>query len=352
MPTVINRIKEGIEVESQYGNVSFYQSAPVLEIKNLSISLKENTLVKNLNLAIRPGEMLGLVGESGSGKSLTATAILGLLPKAMKVSEGQILMGGIDLASLSEKEMRRIRGKEIAYIFQNYQGSFTPFIKLGKQLVETIRSHHEISKTDAKTKALIWLERVQLPAERIFGSYPHQLSGGQLQRSSLAAALMLSPALIIADEPTTALDVLSGERILDLLVDLQKDLKCAVLLISHDLKHVLKRTDSMAVMYGGQIVEMGLTKSIGMFPIHPYTKLLLQAKPVLSMDVPEKLAAIPGEPGLVAEHGCSFSLRCPKSFEQCSSIPTMKNAGIFRWNACHAVGANGGDLNVASQKSN
>ncbi|WP_063974743.1 ABC transporter ATP-binding protein [Domibacillus aminovorans] len=339
-------IKLAKQLKTNRGNkdTALFHSSPVLEIKNLSISLRnrngqeESTLVKKLNLSIWPGEMLGLAGESGSGKSLTASAILGLLPKALKVSEGQIAFQGRELISLSEKEMVHLRGKEIAYIFQNYQGSFTPFIKVGKQLVEAIRSHDNISKIEAKKRALIWLERVKLPAERIFASYPYRLSGGQLQRASLAAALMFEPALIIADEPTTALDVLTGEKILDLLADLQKDLNCAVLLISHDLKHVLKRSDSMAVMYGGQIVEKGLTESLRENPRHPYTKLLLRARPVLRHTVPEKFTTIPGEPGLIAKQGCSFALRCPKSFAQCSIVPAMQPAGDFHWTACHATG--------------
>jgi oligopeptide/dipeptide ABC transporter ATP-binding protein len=332
-----------------------FRSPPLLEIKDLSISLhgangqKEKNVVKKLNLKIRPGEMLGLAGESGSGKSLTATAILGLLPRSFKVPEGKVDLNGRELTSLSEKEMRPLRGKEIAYLFQNYQGSFTPFIKIGKQLVEVIRSHEKIGKPEAKKRALSWLERVNLPAERIFNSYPYQLSGGQLQRASLAGALMFKPSLIIADEPTTALDILTGEKILDLLVDLQKELNCAVLLISHDLKHLLKRTDSMAVMYGGQIVEKGLTKNIQGNPIHPYTKLLLQARPILSREVPDTLVAIPGEPGLISEHGCSFALRCSKSLEQCSIVPEMQSTGDSHWTACHAVDEKGDDNNASSR---
>ncbi|MCP3765028.1 ABC transporter ATP-binding protein [Domibacillus sp. A3M-37] len=343
MATVL-KLTEQFTKESGNKEAAFFRSSPVLDIKNLSISLhggngqKERILVKKLNFSIRPGEILGLAGESGSGKSLTASAILGLLPKSLKVSEGQIKFDGRELTSLSGKEMGRLRGKEIAYISQNYQGSFTPFMKIGKQLVEALRSHDKISKRDAKKKALIWLERVKLPAERIFASYPHQLSGGQLQRASLAAALMFEPTLIIADEPTTALDVLTGERVLDLLAELQKDLNCAVLFISHNLSYVLKRTDSMAVMYGGQIVEKGLTKSIRGNPAHPYTKLLLKARPVLSQTVPEKFAAIPGEPGLVAEQGCSFALRCPHSSEQCSIVPMKQSVGDFHWMACHVTG--------------
>lgn len=328
-------------------------SLPLLEIKNLSISINGtkgqhgDKLVKALNLTIRPGEMLGLVGESGSGKSLTASAILGLLQKSMEVLEGQILFNDRDLMSISKKEMRSLRGKEITYIFQNYQGSFTPFIKIGNQFIEALRSHDKITKKDAETKALMWLERVRLPAERIFNSYPHELSGGQLQRASLAIALMFKPSLIIADEPTTALDVLTGEKILDLLVELQKELNCAVLLISHDLKHVLKRTDSMAVMYGGQIVEKGPTKILQTNPTHPYTKFLLQARPVLSLAKPEKLAVIPGEPGLVAKQGCAFALRCPNAFVQCGTLPKMRSQGNSHGTACHAVDMEG-DEKIAS----
>ncbi|MCP3764379.1 ABC transporter ATP-binding protein [Domibacillus sp. A3M-37] len=342
MEAVMTPAKE-IATEKDSEKDAFFRVSPVLEIKDLSVSSyggkgsEEKRLVKKVNFSIRPGEMVGLAGESGSGKSLTASAILGLLPKALRVSKGQILLQGQDLVNLPEKEMGRLRGKKIAYIFQNYQGSFTPFLKIGRQLVEALRSHDKISKPEAKKQALIWLERVKLPAERIFSSYPHQLSGGQLQRASLAAALMFKPALIIADEPTTALDVLTGEKVLDLLAELQKDLHCAVLLISHDLKHVLKRTDSMAVMYGGQIVEKGLTRSVKENPRHPYTKLLLQARPVLRHTAPEKFAAIPGEPGLIAKEGCSFAPRCPQSFEQCGTVPGMLTAGSFHWTACHAA---------------
>nr|WP_255485450.1 ABC transporter ATP-binding protein [Sporosarcina sp. BP05] len=305
-------------------------------------------MVKNINFTIKSGEMLGIVGESGSGKSLTACALVGLLPKSLKVTEGQIKLHGRELLNLSEKEMRRLRGNEIAYIFQNYQGSFTPFIKIGNQLIEALRSHRKISKLDAKKKVLIWLERVKLPANQVFTSYPYQLSGGQLQRAALAAALMFQPFLIVADEPTTALDVLTSENILDLLVELQKEYNCAVLLISHNLNHVLKRTDSIAVMYGGQIVERGLTNEIRKNPIHPYTKLLLQARPVLSRVVPEKLVVIPGEPGLVAEQGCAFALRCPKSFKKCSILPKMQSVGDSQWVACHAADLEADYTNASS----
>ncbi|MDQ0857941.1 ABC transporter ATP-binding protein [Bacillus sp. V2I10] len=324
--------------------------AVLLEIRDLSISslFSERKLVNKVNLTLKRGEMLGLAGESGSGKSLTALAVLGLLPSELYVSEGSITLYGKKLKGLSEKELRVLRGREIAYIFQHYQGSFTPFIKIGKQLAEALRSHFELTKKEAKEKALMWLNRVQLPAERIFGSYPHQLSGGQLQRASLASALMLEPALIIADEPTTALDVLTSESILDLLVQLQQELNCGILLISHDLGHLLKRTDSMAVMYGGQIAEKGFTKSIKNNPKHPYTKLLLNARPVLSREEPKGLAAIQGDPGLVASNGCSFSLRCPMAFEKCSAVPAFEEAENSHAAACHAAAGKGMNSNVRS----
>ncbi|MNI67398.1 Oligopeptide transport ATP-binding protein OppD [compost metagenome] len=165
---------------------------------------------------------------------------------------------------------------------QDYQGSFTPFIKIGKQLIETILTHKQVSRKEAKEIALAWLRRVALPAERVFTSYPFQLSGGQRQRISLAAALMLGPSLLIADEPTTALDVLTGEKILDLMAELQSQTGCAILLISHDLRQVLKRADRIAVMQEGRIVEMGETMQIRDQPVHPYTRQLLDACPRLT----------------------------------------------------------------------
>lgn len=333
--------------------------APVLRISDLTISTVsrkgkiEQTIVQGVDLSIYPGEMLGLVGESGSGKSVTAAAVLGLMPKSLLITEGQIYLKNIQLSSLSQKEKRRLRGQDVAYIFQNYQGSFTPFLKIGKQLVESIRSHNQVSINEAKETALDWLHRVQLPAERTFASYPFQLSGGQLQRASLAAALMMEPSLIIADEPTTALDVLTSEQVLDLLVQLQKEINCAVLLISHDLRHVLKRTDRMAVMYGGRLVEAGPTESIHHHPQHPYTQLLLQARPLLTAHIPEKLTTIPGESGAVAGKGCPFTLRCPLRVEQCSKMPVMNPVGDNHAAACHQIIAGEGadnEADIGSQK--
>lgn len=312
---------------------------PILEIKDLTISLsdKRRTLIKNMNLCIKNGQMLGLAGESGSGKSLTATAILGLLPRSLAVTGGTIQLGSYEITSLSENECRQIRGKEIAYLPQNYQSYFTPFIKIGTQLVEVIRTHTVKNKTEAKEMALYWLDRVNLPAERVFNSYSFQLSGGQLQRASLAAAIMFQPKLIIADEPTTALDVVNGEIILDLLKEVQQDMNCAVLLISHDLKSMVKRVDELAVLYGGQIAEVGKTSKIQNFPVHPYTALLFQSSLKLNKAVASELPTISGEPGLISETGCPFLLRCPYAMEECRIQPRMNAIGKHHLAACHRV---------------
>ncbi|WP_051827342.1 ABC transporter ATP-binding protein [Metabacillus indicus] len=312
----------------------------VLTVSNVSITLtnkhESRILVKNLNLKIKAGEMIGLAGESGSGKSMTAAAILGLLPPSARISKGSILFSGNELTAMKEKEMQKIRGKDVTYIFQNYQGSFTPFLKIGRQLVEAIKSHRQVRKANAEQEVLYWLERVKLPAERTFNSYPHQLSGGQLQRAALAASLMMKPSLIIADEPTTALDVLTGESILQLLADLQREIDCAVLLISHNLNHLLKRTDKMMIMYGGSIVEHGPTEMIATDPAHPYTKLLLSTQPKLEGSVPRRLPSIDGEPGLTAETGCPFALRCPLVMPECRTFPAFQEKNVHHWSACHA----------------
>lgn len=258
----------------------------VLQVEKLSVYAQkgkfQTPLVQDVNFTIHRGEMLALVGESGSGKSVTASTVLGLMPNALRIGGGSIHFQGEDVLAWSDKRRRQLRGKQIGYVFQDYQGSFTPFLKLGKQLVEMIRSHRDLSKQNAKDLALKWLDQVALPADRVFHSYPFQLSGGQRQRAAMAAAMMLEPSLLIADEPTTALDVLTGERVLDLLTNLQGQTGCAVLLISHDLRHVMKRADTIAVMKDGQIVEMNTAQAIQDNASHPYTQMLLKARPRLS----------------------------------------------------------------------
>ncbi|MCX7570982.1 ABC transporter ATP-binding protein [Tumebacillus sp. DT12] len=261
---------------------------PIVEVEALCVQALAKRgkdripLIQDVSFQIHPGEMLALVGESGSGKSVTAGAVLGLLPNALHIGSGSLRFQGEDVLAWTEKKRRGLLGSQIGCVFQDYQGSFTPFRKIGKQLTEMIRTHHSLSKATAKDLALEWLDQVALPAERVYDSYPFQLSGGQRQRTALAAAMMLRPALVVADEPTTALDVLTGERVLDLLAELQMQVGCAVLLISHDLRHVMKRADTVAVMKDGRIVECEATEMIRRRASHPYTQTLLHARPLLT----------------------------------------------------------------------
>ncbi|WP_237163238.1 ABC transporter ATP-binding protein [Paenibacillus sp. BIHB 4019] len=260
--------------------------APVLEVSQLQIFTRQGkeqrSLVHNVSFVIPKGETFALVGESGSGKSVTASAVLGLMSGSLAISSGEIRFCGDNVLDWSDKKRRGLRGREIGFIFQNYQESFTPFITVGKQMNETLRSHEKLTRRQAKEQALEWLEQVGLPAERVYSSYPFQLSGGQLQRAAIAAAMMLQPALLIADEPTTALDVISGERVLGVLANLQKRTGCSVLLISHDLRHVVKRASTIAVMKGGHIVELDTAEHILYDCHHEYTQQLLNARPYIT----------------------------------------------------------------------
>ncbi|GKU78821.1 ABC transporter ATP-binding protein [Paenibacillus sp. L3-i20] len=261
-------------------------SEAVLRVEQLYIDAylhkKCKPLVHGISFSINKGETLALVGESGSGKSVTASAVAGLLPKALRIRAGNILFQGESLCKWTKQLRKQLRGNRIGYVFQDYQGSFTPFIKIGSQLMEMIRTHRKLTNNEAKEIAMLWLARVALPADRVFASYPFQLSGGQRQRIAIAAALMLEPSLLIVDEPTTALDVITSTLILDLIAQLQTDTGCAVLLISHHLRQVLQRSHYIAVMQDGIIVEQGTARTIRDCPNHPYTKLLLAASPKLT----------------------------------------------------------------------
>ncbi|WP_078556625.1 ABC transporter ATP-binding protein [Bacillus alkalicellulosilyticus] len=266
-------------------------SQPLMTLRDVTIALElksENKrLVDNVNLRLNKGEIVGLIGESGSGKSLTAKAIMGLLPEAMNQS-GEILFKDHDLLTISPTQHRKLLGKEIAMIFQDYRGSFTPFIKVGNQLVETIRTHEKLRKKEAKKLALHVLEEMGLDGERVYKSYPFQLSGGQVQRAAIAMALALKPSVIICDEITTALDVMNGEKVLGYIDRIRKETGCAVLLITHDLAQAYKRTDRMYVMNQGSIVEEGLPEQIRCHHQHPYTKKLCSCLLSLPGEIPSK----------------------------------------------------------------
>jgi oligopeptide/dipeptide ABC transporter ATP-binding protein len=319
-----------------------YIEPPIVELIDMKVALMQQgrptkSLVKGIDLSLRAGEMVGLVGESGSGKSLTAAAIMGILPKQLQMTGGQIKFRGMDMNQMKKHERQALLGKEMSLVFQDHQGSLTPHKLIGKQMVEMIRFHLKLKANDAKQMSLAALEDVQLPAKRVFDSYSFQLSGGQGQRVAIAMAMLLHPALLIADEPTTALDVLTQYQILELLSKLQQETKCSILFISHDLAQVVHRTDRTAVMYGGHLVEEGPTEVVKAYPQHPYTKALMRARPTLN-DKARRLWTISGEPGLIAEKGCPFALRCPSAIEECNhQLPLMKELNQQQRVACHLV---------------
>ena len=295
-----------------------------LEVTNLSthIKLTRSTVkaVGNVDIGIDAGETLGLVGESGCGKSMLGLSILDLLPKGGKIIEGSVQLGGRELVSLRDSEMRKLRGNELAMIFQDSQSSLNPTKTIGEQVAEPVRLHRGASRGEANARALEVLELAGLPRPRErMGNYPHQLSGGLRQRVMIAIALACEPKVLLADEPTTALDVTIQAQILALLDDLEARLGMATLLVTHDMGVVAGRADRVSVMYAGRIVETGPTKEIFGAMRHPYTQALLGSIPKLSHDNREALVSIRGLPPDLTNPpaGCRFAPRCPRATDQC-----------------------------------
>lgn len=251
----------------------------VLTVNHLSVTGKQHKIVNDISFEIQEGEWFAIVGQSGSGKSMTASAIGQLLPPNLQAT-GEIDYAGSNLLTQSPSEMRKIRGKHLSYIFQDYQGSFTPFLTIGRHFEEYQQRHLDLSKTARKRQAKQALVSVGL-SEDIYTRYPVQLSGGQLQRVSIAIALLLKPNLLIADEPTTALDSVTSFKVLELLSELQAETGCAILFITHDLRHVRKYADRIAVMKDGVIIETGNKDQILNHPKHAYTELLIKSSPSL-----------------------------------------------------------------------
>ncbi|MGG1481495.1 ABC transporter ATP-binding protein [Bacillus smithii] len=289
----------------------------ILEVKNLHVSFDthagEVQAVRGVDFELKKGETLAIVGESGSGKSVTTKAIMRLIPSSSgSIKEGEILFAGKDLTKLSDSEMDQIRGKEISMIFQDPMTSLNPTMTIGKQIMEPLRKHRKLSKVEAKKKAIDLLHLVGLPQpEARFKQYPHQFSGGQRQRIVIAIALACNPKILIADEPTTALDVTIQAQILELMKDLQQKMETSIIFITHDLGVVANVADRVAVMYGGQIVEIGTVDEIFYDPRHPYTWGLLASMPSMEIDQNEELKAIPGTPPdlLRPPKGDAFALR-------------------------------------------
>ncbi len=275
--------------------------------------------VDGVSFAVRRGEIMGLVGESGCGKTMTVLSLLRLLPAAAEIKAGRALLEGRDLVALSEREMRGVRGKDIAMVFQEPMTSLDPSFTIGSQMTETILAHGAGTKKEARVRAIEMLERVGIPrAATRFGDYPHQFSGGMRQRVMIATALLLEPKLLIADEPTTALDVTIQAQILDLLAGLRADLGMSVILITHNLGVVYEIADRVAVMYAGEIVEADTVAAVFDDPRHPYTQGLMLSMPDLA-DPGQRLPVILGRvPELAAlPPGCRFAPRCPNRIPRC-----------------------------------
>jgi peptide/nickel transport system ATP-binding protein len=315
----------------------------LLELRGLRVSFRTEQgvvqAVDGLDLTLQSGEVLGVVGESGSGKSVSMLALLGLIDDPNVVIEGEALFRGRDLLKMGERELRGLRGRQVSMIFQDPMTSLNPVYSVGWQIAEQIRAHEQVSKRVAQRRAVELLESVGIPdAGRRVGDYPHQFSGGMRQRVMIAMALSCSPKLLIADEPTTALDVTIQAQILELLDSLRVDVGAAVILITHDIGVVAGLADRVMVMYAGRTVERASTLDLFDRPQHPYTWGLMGSVPRLDGDKPKRLAAIPGQPPSLISlpPGCSFAPRCPHRFEACDlAQPALEaRAGEAHLDAC------------------
>ncbi|MEU6931502.1 ABC transporter ATP-binding protein [Streptomyces sp. NPDC046385] len=318
----------------------------LLEVRDLHVEFHTRDgvakAVNGVNYSVDAGETLAVLGESGSGKSVTAQAVMGILDMPPgKISGGEILFQGKDLLKLKEEERRKIRGAKMAMVFQDALSSLNPVVSVGEQLGEMFQVHRGMSKKDSRAKAVELMDRVRIPAakERV-GQYPHQFSGGMRQRIMIAMALALEPELIIADEPTTALDVTVQAQVMDLLAELQRELNMGLILITHDLGVVADVADKIAVMYAGRIVEQAPVHEIYKAPAHPYTRGLLDSIPRLDQKGQE-LYAIKGLPPnlLAIPSGCAFNPRCPLAQDVCrTDVPPLYDvteSPVPRSSACH-----------------
>lgn len=313
----------------------------LLEIRNLKVDLMSARgivyALNGVNLQICPGEIHGLVGESGSGKSMTSKSIMRLHNEQRSRMSGEIIFQGEDLLKVSKKRMQNIRGKSISMIFQDAMTSLNPLLTIGEQISETYRRHEKCSKAEARKKTCEILEKTGInPPEKRYGQYPYELSGGLQQRVMIAIAIACQPDLLIADEPTTALDVTIQAQILELLKNLSRDMGMSILLVTHNFGIVAEICDRVSVMYAGKIVETCDTKTIFRRAAHPYSKALIASIPKTGMNV-EYLPTIPGSPPeLFSENtGCAYMPRCPYADEQCNRTPENRDCGNGHTAACH-----------------
>ena len=298
----------------------------------------EITAIEEVSFSLKEGEILGIVGESGSGKSVTALTIMGLLPTPpARIAAGKVLFQGQELTKLSSREMQRIRGPGIAMIFQEPMTSLNPVFSIGDQIMETIKAHESLPAATLRKRAIDMLDKVGIPsAARRLDDYPHQMSGGQRQRVMIAIALACNPKLLIADEPTTALDVTIQAQILDLLMDLRDEFRMAIMIITHNMGVIAETADRVLVMYAGRVIEEAPVARVFDHPIHPYTRGLLECVPSITEDR-ARLIAIPGTLPDPARRppGCRYSVRCRYAQPSCSdALPPLILEEADHWAAC------------------
>jgi len=334
---------QSMPLTSQNGRTVSYSDEPALEVSNLAVSFPSEAgavrAVRGVSYQLMPGEVLGIVGESGSGKSVTAMAVLGLLPEAAHIT-GSVRLGGRELLGLDDKEMSKIRGKDLAMVFQDPLSALTPVFTIGTQIIEALQIHQNISKTQARTRAIELLDLVGIPdPQRRVDNFPHEFSGGMRQRAMIAQAIANDPAVIIADEPTTALDVTIQAQILEVLKSAKEATGAAIVMITHDLGVVAGFADRVMVMYAGKPVETGVVEDIYYEPRMPYTIGLLGSIPRLDDDERTALTPIEGNPPNLSALpvGCPFQARCPIVLDICREVepPLAKAGSEAHHSACH-----------------
>ncbi len=327
----------------------------VLDVKDLKTVFKtrrgEVHAVNNVSFHLEPGELLGVVGESGSGKSVTMMSLIGLLPMPpAEVRNGTVMFEGQDLLTATDEQLRAIRGARIGMIFQDPMTSLNPVFNVGYQIMEPLRKHMGLNKAQARDRAVELLDLVGIPdSRRRLEDYPHQFSGGMRQRVMIAIALACDPKVLIADEPTTALDVTIQAQILELIKDLRQKLGMAIVWITHDLGVIAGIADRVMVMYGGQVVEQAPVRELFANPQHPYTRMLLETVPSVTRDRVKRLQVIEGQPPILARppDSCPFNARCPHAFDRCrSENPLRTPVGPKHDAACFWSAATGGPRDV------
>lgn len=314
----------------------------ILEVSRLTVSFERatgsTTVVNDVSFEVLEGETLGIVGESGCGKTVTVLSILGLLPETGTIDSGKMIFEGSDLAKLSVEEIRKVRGSKIAMIFQDPLSALNPLLPISTQICEVTMLHRGFNRDEARLHAVRMLELVGIPdAEKRIDAYPHEFSGGMRQRIMIAIALSCEPTLLLADEPTTALDVTTQAQILHLIRTLNPKFKTSTVLVTHDLGIVAQMTDRVAVMYGGRILEIAKTSDLFRAPSNPYTKALLKSVPDPSVGRIEDLYQIPGTADFsVATHGCAFAPRCDRSEQSCrEELPELEQVSEGHYSRCH-----------------